>query len=186
MIENLSSNTSILKSDRKISTLLRALKISKSHSRWNKNEYFPSTVTYSCIQLRTYQLAIFCVLLHEKWPLTESPDIPQVSINFPSASFPTLSTDFSGSPRDITADHVHNTFNFIDPPLMRSNTFSSCPYENRHFRQLAWITWHYPLLTPSRAMNYVRALFAKCYTEECGLLRAIFFEFLTIFLTFKN
>lgn len=176
MIENLSSNTSILKSDRKISTLLRALKISKSHSRWNKNEYFPSTVTYSCIQLRTYQLAIFCVLLHEKWPLTESPDIPQVSINFPSASFPTLSTDFSGSPRDITADHVHNTFNFIDPPLMRSNTFSSCPYENRHFRQLAWITWHYPLLTPVEGDELCTRIICQMLHGRMWLAKSNFFR----------
>ena len=106
---------------------------------------------YSCIQLRTYQLAIFCVssMKSGHWPnhLTFS-KFPSTFLlrHFPLSLSLSLSLDrFLGSPRDITADHVHNTFYFIDPPLMRSNTFSSCRYEN--FRQLARIMWHYPLLT---------------------------------------
>lgn len=76
----------------------------KFHSR-NKNYIFSFNFRDLFVHSITHiSIGNFLCQLHEKWPLTESPDILHVSINFPSASFPTLSLHrFLGSPRDITA-----------------------------------------------------------------------------------
>lgn len=76
----------------------------KFHSR-NKNYIFSFNFRDLFVHSITHiSIGNFLCQLDEKWPLTESPDILHVSINFPSASFPTLSLHrFLGSPRDITA-----------------------------------------------------------------------------------
>ena len=119
-LENTRRNESVLRST--VATIYSVRSVMHVHANWQ-----------------------FPVSLYEKWLLTESSGIFEASIDFPSASFPTLPTNLS-VPFTKHCDRSRALPSCTIPSislapvsfLMRSNTFSVCPYENCHFRSISW------------------------------------------------